>query len=60
MRSQYADIPLPTRIHVHYAPTKLLIRDGLPKMNDLPAEMGISGLAFWNKPPGIPTCTPAT
>jgi hypothetical protein len=30
-------------VHVHYQETKLPMRDGLPKMKDLPAEMGGSG-----------------
>ena len=41
-----ASIPaLPYRpaLHVNYQDTKLLIRDGLPKMKDMPKEMGGSG-----------------
>jgi hypothetical protein len=30
-------------VHVHYAETVLPFNDGLPKMRDLPAEMGGSG-----------------
>lgn len=30
-------------LHVHYQETVLPIRDGLPKMKDMPAEMGGSG-----------------
>jgi len=30
-------------VHVNYQETKLRMRDGLPKMRDLPAEMGGSG-----------------
>ena len=30
-------------VHVHYAETVLPIRDGLPKMKDLPKDMGGSG-----------------
>jgi hypothetical protein len=30
-------------VHVHYQETRLPIADGLPKMKDLPAEMGGSG-----------------
>jgi hypothetical protein len=30
-------------LHVNYQETKLRIRDGLPKMKDMPAEMGGSG-----------------
>jgi hypothetical protein len=31
-------------VHVHYAESVLRIRDGLPKLKDLPAEMGGSGV----------------
>ena len=31
-------------VHVHYQETVLRIRDGLPKMKDLPAAMGGSGI----------------
>jgi hypothetical protein len=31
------------RLHVNYAETVLRIKDGLPKLNDLPKEMGGSG-----------------
>jgi hypothetical protein len=31
-------------VHVHYQETTLHIKDGLPKMQDLPAEMGGSGV----------------
>jgi hypothetical protein len=30
-------------VHVNYQETKLHIKDGLPKMKDLPKEMGGSG-----------------
>lgn len=30
-------------LHIHYAETALPIRDGLPKLKDLPAEVGGSG-----------------
>jgi hypothetical protein len=30
-------------VHVHYAETVLPLKDGLPKMRDLPSEMGGSG-----------------
>ena len=30
-------------LHVHYAETVLRIKDGLPKMKDMPKEMGGSG-----------------
>ncbi len=32
------------KVHVNYGETVLRIKDGLPKMKDLPAEMGGSGL----------------
>ena len=35
--------PFKPGVHVHYQETKLRVRDGLPKMKDLPAEMGGSG-----------------
>jgi hypothetical protein len=31
-------------VHVHYQETRLPIRDGLPKMKDMPKEMGGSGV----------------
>ena len=37
------DFPYRAGVHVHYQETKLPMRDGLPKMKDLPAEMGGSG-----------------
>lgn len=33
-------------VHVHYQETKLRIKDGLPKMKDVPAEMGGSGVTL--------------
>jgi len=30
-------------LHVHYESTVLRIKDGLPKLKDVPAEMGGSG-----------------
>ena len=33
-------------VHVHYQETDLPMRDGLPKMKDLPAEMGGSGVVL--------------
>jgi hypothetical protein len=33
-------------VHVHYQETVLRIKDGLPKLKDLPAEMGGSGEAI--------------
>ena len=37
------DFPFKPGVHVHYQETVLRMRDGLPKMNDLPSEMGGSG-----------------
>lgn len=37
------DFPFHAGVHVHYQETVLPIRDGAPKMKDLPAEMGGSG-----------------
>ena len=33
-------------LHVNYQETKMRIRDGLPKMKDMPAEMGGSGVVL--------------
>jgi hypothetical protein len=33
-------------VHVHYQETKLRAKDGLPKMKDLPKEMGGSGVSL--------------
>jgi hypothetical protein len=37
------EFPYQAGVRVNYAETKLRIRDGLPKMKDLPKEMGGSG-----------------
>lgn len=37
------DLPYAPALHVHYQRSVLPIRDGLPKMKDVPAEMGGSG-----------------
>jgi hypothetical protein len=37
------DLPFKPAVHVHYQETRLPMADGLPKMRDLPAEMGGSG-----------------
>lgn len=37
------DFAFEPKLHVHYAERVLPIRDGLPKMRDLPREMGGSG-----------------
>ena len=39
------DFPFRAGIHVHYAESKLHAKDGLPKMQDLPKEMGGSGVS---------------
>ena len=33
-------------VHVHYQETKLRMKDGLPKMKDVPKEMGGSGVSM--------------
>ncbi|MCW3473468.1 GFA family protein [Limobrevibacterium gyesilva] len=37
------DLPFEPQLHVFYGETVLRIRDGLPKMKDVPAQMGGSG-----------------
>ena len=37
------DLPFKPGVHVHYQETVLRMRDGLPKMKDIPKEMGGSG-----------------
>lgn len=37
------DFPFQAGVHVHYQETVLRIKDGLPKLKDLPKEMGGSG-----------------
>jgi hypothetical protein len=39
------DFPYQAGIHVHYDETKLRIMDGLPKMKDVPMELGGSGIS---------------
>jgi hypothetical protein len=39
------DLPFQPGVHVHYQETRLPMKDGLPKMQDLPAEMGGSGVS---------------
>jgi hypothetical protein len=39
------DFPHRAGVHVHYQESKLHLKDGLPKMKDLPKEMGGSGLS---------------
>jgi hypothetical protein len=40
------DFPFQPGIHVHYQESRLPIRDGLPKMKDVPGEMGGSGVSI--------------
>jgi len=37
------DLPFKPGVHVHYQETQLRMHDGLPKMKDVPKEMGGSG-----------------
>ena len=39
------DFPFKPMVHVNYQEVKLRMKDGLPKMKDLPKEMGGSGAA---------------
>jgi hypothetical protein len=39
-------LPFRPTVHVHYQETVLHIRDGLPKMKDIPAELGGSGVTL--------------
>ena len=40
------DFPFKAGLHVNYQETKLRMRDGLPKMKDMPKELGGSGVAL--------------
>ena len=40
------EFPYKPGVHVHYQETRLRIADGLPKMKDLPGEMGGSGVVI--------------
>jgi hypothetical protein len=40
------DFPFQPGIHVNYQETVLHIKDGLPKMKDMPKEMGGSGISL--------------
>jgi len=40
------DFPYQPALHVNYQETRLRMRDGLPKMKDMPAEMGGSGVTL--------------
>jgi hypothetical protein len=37
------DFPFKAALHVHYQEAFLRVRDGLPKMKDLPTDFGGSG-----------------
>ncbi len=39
------EFPFEPKVHVNYAERVVSVRDGLPKLEDLPAEMGGSGRA---------------
>jgi len=39
------DFPYQAGVHVNYQETRLPMKDGLPKLKDLPKEMGGSGLS---------------
>jgi len=39
-------LPFKPGVHVHYQETKLRMHDGLPKMQDVPKEMGGSGVTL--------------
>ena len=40
------DFPFNPGLHVNYQETKLRMKDGLPKMKDMPREMGGSGITL--------------
>lgn len=40
------DLPYAPGVHVHYQETRLHLKDGLPKLKDVPKEMGGSGIAI--------------
>jgi hypothetical protein len=40
------DFPYQPGVHVHYQEKRVPMRDGLPKMKDLPKEMGGSGVVL--------------
>jgi len=40
------DFPYRPGVHVNYQETKLRMKDGLPKMKDIPKEMGGSGITM--------------
>jgi len=40
------EFPYRAGVHVNYQETKLRMKDGLPKMKDMPKEMGGSGITL--------------
>ena len=40
------DFPFKAGVHVNYQETRLPMKDGLPKLKDLPSEMGGTGIAM--------------
>jgi hypothetical protein len=40
------DVPFYPMVHVNYQETKLRMKDGLPKLKDIPKEMGGSGVVI--------------
>ena len=40
------EVPFKPGVHVHYQETVLKLKDGLPKMKDIPKEMGGSGMTL--------------
>jgi hypothetical protein len=40
------EFPFRAGVHVNYQETKLRMHDGLPKLKDVPKEMGGSGFAI--------------
>ena len=40
------DFPFQPKVHVNYQETRLRMKDGLPKLQDIPKEMGGSGVAI--------------
>lgn len=40
------EVPFKPALHVHYQETVLKLKDGLPKMKDIPQELGGSGMTL--------------
>jgi hypothetical protein len=40
------EFPFKAGVHVNYQETRLPMKDGLPKLKDLPSEMGGTGIAM--------------